>query len=144
MILHPNSIIASGPVIIEEIDGRLCTLLNKHKKTDKNPESRWQFCGGEMEDFDASLEDTAKREVKEEMGIEIKIEKLLDVMIRRRDDGSIAILVHYLAKRIGEIIPGSDIAEWGWFPLDKLPADCAPNIKPIIEKIGQIKNNFYG
>jgi ADP-ribose pyrophosphatase YjhB (NUDIX family) len=134
MILPLNSIIASGPVIIEKIDGKLCTLLNKHKKTDEKPDSKWQFCGGEMEDSDVSLEDTAKREVKEEMGIDIEIERLLDVIVRRRDDGSIAILVHYLAKRIGEIKPGNDIAEWGWFPLDKLPVDCAPNIKAVIEK----------
>jgi 8-oxo-dGTP pyrophosphatase MutT (NUDIX family) len=97
MILPPNSIIASGPVIIEKIDGRPCTLLNKHKKTKEKPNPQWQFCGGEMEDFDATLEDTAKREVKEEMGIEIEIEKLLDVMIRRRDDGSLAMMVHFLS-----------------------------------------------
>jgi len=135
MQLPNNSIIASGPVIIEEIDGNLCTLLNKHKPTDEKPNSKWQFCGGEYEDFDQSLEATAKREVKEEMGIEIEIERLIDVLLHKRDDGSIVVLVHELAKRIGEIKPGQEIAEWGWFPLDELSDDCAPNVRPIIEKI---------
>lgn len=135
MILPPNSIIASGPVIIEEIDGRKCALLNKHKLTPEKPDPKWQFCGGTMEDFDLSLEETAKRETREEMGIEIEIEKLLDVSLAKREDGSIAVLVHYLAKRLGEIKPGPEIAEWNWFPLDRLPDDCAPNIKPVIEKL---------
>jgi len=135
MNLPPNSIIASGPVIVEEIDGKLCTLLNKHKPTKEKPQPKWQFCGGEYENFDQTLEETAKREAKEEMSIDIKIEQLLDVLLVKRSDGSIAILVHYLAKRIGEITPGDDIQDWRWFPLDELPDDCAPNIKPIIKKI---------
>jgi len=135
MILPPNSIIAAGPVIIEKIDGRLCTLLNKRKKTVNKSDPRWQFCGGEMEDFDASLEETVKREVKEEMGIDIEIERLLDVIVQRRDDGSIAVLVHYLAKRIGEIKPGDDIEDWRWFPIDDLPKDVAPNVEPVIKKL---------
>jgi 8-oxo-dGTP diphosphatase len=135
MKLPNNSIIASGPVIIEEIDGKLCTLLNKHKPTKERLNPQWQFCGGEVEDFDQTLEEAAKREAKEEMGIDIEIEKLLDVSLAKRDDGSLAILVHYLAKRIGEIKPGDEIAEWGWFPLNELPTDCAPNIKPVIKKL---------
>lgn len=135
MQLPSNSIIASGPVIIEKIDSKLCTLLNKHKKTAERPNPKWQFCGGEMENFDTSLEETAKREVKEEMGIDIEIEKLIDIMLHKKDDGSVVILVHYLAKRIGEVTPGDEIADWRWFPLDELPDDCAPNIRPILEKI---------
>lgn len=135
MKLPANSIIVSGPVITEEKDGKLCTLLNKHKKTVKKPNPKWQFCGGEMENFDASLEEAAKREVKEEMGIDIEIERLLDVMLRQRDDGSIVVLIHYLAKRIGEVKPGEEIEEWDWFPIDELPDDCAPNVKPVIEKV---------
>lgn len=135
MNLPSNSIIASGPVILEEINGKLCTLLNKHLPTAEKPNPEWQFCGGEYEKFDQSLEETVKREAREEMGIEIKIERLIDVMLRQRADGSIVILVHYLAKRIGEIKPSDEIADWRWWPLNELPDDCAPNIKSVIEKL---------
>jgi ADP-ribose pyrophosphatase YjhB (NUDIX family) len=135
MKLPPNSVIAAGPVIIEEQDGQKMALLNKHKQTSEKPNPKWQFCGGEMEDFDAGLEETAKRECQEEMGIEIEIEKLLDVLVQKRDDGSLVILVHYLAKRIGEIKPGDEIEDWNWFPLDQLPENIAPNVKPILEKV---------
>ena len=135
MKLPNNSVIASGPVILEERDGKLQTLLNKHKKTETKPDPKWQFCGGEMEDFDQTLEDTAKRECKEEMGIEIEIERLIDIILGKKDDGSLIILVHYLAKRVGEVTPGDDIAEWNWFPVDALPEDIAPNVKPILDKV---------
>ncbi|HLD27831.1 MAG TPA: NUDIX hydrolase [Patescibacteria group bacterium] len=135
MILPPNSIIVAGPVIIEERDGKKMTLLNKHKKTAAKPDPKWQFCGGEMEDFDASLAETAKRECREEMGFAIEIEKLLDVLVQKRADGSLVILVHYLAKRLGEIKPSDDIEAYDWFPLDNLPTDLAPNVKPILEKV---------
>jgi 8-oxo-dGTP pyrophosphatase MutT (NUDIX family) len=139
MILPANSIIVSGPVIVEKIDGKMCVLLNKHKPTPEKPNPKWQFCGGTMEDFDTSLEETAKRETMEEMGIDIEIEKLFDVSLAKRDDNSVAVLVHYLAKRISEIKPGAEIDEWNWFPINELPENCAPNIKPVIEKL---KNNL--
>lgn len=135
MYLPPNSIIASGPVIIEEIDGKLCTLLNKHLPTAEKPNPKWQFCGGEYEDFDHYFEETAKREAKEEMGIEIEIEKLINIILHKRENGGIAILIHYLAKRIGEITPGDEIEDWGWFPVDELPDDVADNVKPILDKV---------
>ena len=57
-------IMASGPVIVE--DGKV--MLNKHGDT-----TFWKFCGGQVEDYDIGLAETAAREVKEEMGIEIEI-----------------------------------------------------------------------
>ena len=58
MILPPKTIIASGPVIIE--DNKV--LLNRENKNGQITE--WFFPGGEVEDFDISLEEACKREVK--------------------------------------------------------------------------------
>ena len=135
MNLPPNSLIAAGPVIIENRDGQLQTLLNKHKPTAAKPEPKWQFCGGEMENFDRTVAATASREVKEEMGIDIEIEKIIDVYLQPKKDKGLAILVHFLARRLGEITPAEDIESWGWFPLDRLPADRQPNVDYIINKI---------
>lgn len=118
-------IIASGPVIIENNK----VLLNKH-----GDDNFWKFCGGRVEDFSKlSLEEHAKREVKEEMGIDIEIIRPLNpIMIEV--DGKLIILIHYLANRVGKIKPGPDIKEWKWFDISNLPDDCAPNIKLIIEE----------
>jgi len=43
------------------------------------------------------------------------------------------ILVHFLAKRIGKIKPGKDVREWGWFDIDNLLNDIAPNTKLALD-----------
>ncbi len=125
-----NIIIAAGPVIIE--DNKV--LVNKHGDTDF-----WKFPGGKMENFDElDLQNVAKREVKEEMGIDIEIIKPMSTLMAKKDD-KVVVMVHFLAKRIGEIIPGEDIREWEWLDINNLPEDIGPNIKPIIEEY--LKNN---
>lgn len=57
-------IIASGPVIVENNK----VLLDQHGDT-----TFWKFCGGKVEDFETDLIENARREVKEEMGIDIEI-----------------------------------------------------------------------
>jgi len=120
-----NTIIAAGPVIIE--DNKV--LVNKHGDTDF-----WKFPGGRMENFDdLDLPSVAMREAKEEMGIGIEIIKPMSTLLTDKGD-DIVVLVHYLAKRIGEIKPAEDIDEWKWLDINDLPNDVGPNIKPIIEE----------
>ena len=136
MQLPPGSIIAVGPVIIEEGN----VLLNREKKDDGI--SPWFFPGGGVENFDLDLEETCRREVKEEMGIEIELLKpLRTLMVKRPDKDGYAILVHYLAKRIGGIAPGPFIAEWGWHDMKNLPDNCAPNVIQIVSDLNNIYSN---
>lgn len=128
-----NIIIAAGPVIIENNK----VLLVKHGT---NP--HWKFPGGRLAEFNFSdwsnsLEQTAKREAKEELGINIEIIKPLKTMFIPRENhkNEYVLLVHYLAKRQGEIRPGPEIDDWDWFPLDDLPDNCANNIKPVLASI---------
>ena len=127
-------IIASGPVIVENNK----VLLNKHGDT-----TFWKFCGGKVEDYETDLIKNARREVKEEMGIEIKIldEKPFITFTRKQKDGETVdiILVHFLAERIGEINPGDDIDEWDWLDLNNLPKDLGPNILPALKYFGFVK-----
>ena len=128
-------IIASGPVIVE--DNKV--LLNQHGDT-----TFWKFCGGRVEDFETDLIENARREVMEEMGIEIEIIDPVPFFIHTvketTGDKADVILVHFLAKRIGEIKPGADIREWKWIPLDELKNEpLAPNILPTLKHFGFIK-----
>ncbi len=142
MVLNnKNFIVASGPVIIENNK----VLLNRHGKNSKEKEY-WKFVGGRVEKFDfqdetQSLEETCKREVREEMGLDVKIIKPLKPMMIRHPDkkNSFVILIHYLAKRIGEIKLGNDIEEYKWWSIDRLPKKCAPNIKPVIDEYKRLR-----
>ncbi|MSU75800.1 MAG: NUDIX hydrolase [Candidatus Magasanikbacteria bacterium] len=127
MQLPPGSIIASGPVIIE--DGKV--LLNREKKP--IGQELFMFPGGTVKDFSVSLEANCQRETKEEVGIEIKIIKpLRTILWQRPEDKIYIILVHYLAKRLSEVKPGADTLEWNWFDIKNLPTNCAPNVYEII------------
>jgi len=128
-------IVVSGPVIVEE--GKV--LLNQHGDTDF-----WKFCGGQVEDFETDLIENAKREVKEEMGIDIEILDLEPFFVyteKETPNGAVdVILVHYLAKRIGEVKPGEEIREWKWISLlDLEKENLAPNILPALKHFGFMK-----
>ena len=125
MQLPPGSIIASGPVIVES--GKV--LLNREQKA--SGVTPWLFPGGEVEDFSSTLHDECAREVKEEMGIDIEIICPLQPIILFQE-GRVLILIHWLAKRIGEVTPGANIVEWGWHDMKNLPDNCAPNVVQIV------------
>jgi len=124
-------IVASGPVIVENEK----VLLNKHGDT-----SFWKFCGGQVENYDVDLIANAKREAKEEMGIDLKIlneEPFISFTRKETAENKIdIILVHFLAERIGEIKPGTDIREWDWLDINNLPDDLGPNILPALKHFG--------
>jgi len=124
------SFVASGPVIIE--NGKV--LLNKEFK--KEGISPWMFPGGRVENYEKTLEDACAREAKEEMGIDVEIIKpLRPILVKKGNE--VFVLIHYLAKRIGEIKPGKEIAQWNWHDLENLPKDCADNVYQIINDLKQ-------
>lgn len=99
----------------------------------------WKFPGGLLENWhfknlDQALEETAKREVKEELGIGIKIIRPLKPMLVKSGQ-TYYLLIHYLAKRIGKIKMGGETIEWRWFPFKQLPKNLAPNIRPVLKSI---------
>lgn len=115
-------IIAAGPVIIE--NGKV--LLNKH-----GDDGFWKFPGGRVGQTDITLEEAAKREVTEEMGLEVELIRPLKPMMIEMPD-KVVVLIHYLATRKSEIKPREDILEWNWYDVNDLPKDCAPNVGPVI------------
>lgn len=127
-------IIASGPVIVENNK----VLLNNHGDT-----NFWKFCGGRLETEEEGLAEVAKREVKEEMGIAIEIlkaEPFITYTTKETEAGTLdVLLVHFLAKRKGEIKKGKEIREWQWFDLNDLPKNLAPNILPTLKHFGFLK-----
>ena len=131
----PKIIIDSGPVIVENNK----VLLNKH-----GDDNFWKFCGGQVEENEVNLKETAKREAKEEMGVEIEIldgnPYILQVEKEIEGRSVSVILAHFLAKRVGEPAPGDDIREWAWLDINDLDKEnLAPNIKPVLKYFGFLK-----
>lgn len=80
---------------------------------------QWSIPGGKLE-WGESLKTGLQREIMEETGLGIEIERLIDVVDLVTRDGSGAIISHYVlidfkcAYAGGELRPGSDAAEARW------------------------------
>lgn len=136
-------IVVSGSVIIE--NGKV--LLDKH-----GDDGFWKFLGGGVKNFDLdnpimSLETACAREAKEESGIDIEIIcPLKPMMVPRPESESIqVVLIHYLAKRIGDIKLGKDIDDFREFEVKKIlnngypDENFAPNILPVLKSYLELK-----
>lgn len=134
-----QTMIASGPVIIQERDGVLKTLLVKHGDKPIN-ELKWKFCGGKVWEG-ISLEENAIREAKEEIGVTVKLLRPLKPMIlwnevpeTGSDQPQAIILIHYLAEINEEPKQGEETLAMEWLEIGSLPDDCAPNVKEVIKE----------
>ena len=131
-------IIASGPVIIEK--GKL--LVNKDDKDDF-----YKLPGGQVGDYDKSLEDACHRQTKEENNGLIRILEPLSPMMLRKNpqtgEKMIILLIHYRAKLLNkkDLKPMPPIKKVKWLSIADIKRGkyrVAPNITYLIEK-GEIK-----
>ena len=131
-------IVVSGPVIVENDK----VLLDRHIN-DLGADEFWKFCGGRVQTEKERLVETAKRRAKEEIGVDIEIldpNPFLLFAEKETPEGKIdIILVHFLAKRIGEPTPGKGIDAVDWHKIEKLPRNLAPNVVPALKNFGFLK-----
>ncbi|MDD3662428.1 MAG: NUDIX domain-containing protein [Candidatus Pacebacteria bacterium] len=121
-------------------DGKI--LMGKRKGS--HGEGEYSFTGGHLE-FGESFFECAKRETKEEAGIEIKNIKFLSVVNIVKHENRQDVLLNFIADwSSGEITNDENekIGEWGWYPLDDLPT---PIFYPSQVLINSYKEgvNFY-
>jgi 8-oxo-dGTP diphosphatase len=104
-------------ILIEE-KGKI--LLVKRK----NPPFRGYYAipGGFVE-YGERVEDAARREAKEETGLDVELERITGIYSDpERDPRGHVVSICYLARVVGgKMKGGSDAEETRWFPLDKLP-----------------------
>ncbi len=93
----------------------------------------WVIPGGTLRD-DETLQENARREAFEELGLEVEILEGDPLACFIEFDERKIILFNYRAERTNsEITQGDEISEWGWFGADELPANVSPNIRQIVD-----------
>lgn len=98
----------------------------------KNPPPGWALPGGFV-DYGEPLWAAAKREAKEETGLDVELTALLHVYSRPgRDPRLHTVSTVYVGRASGTPVGGDDAAEARVFPLDALPAPLAFDHAEII------------
>jgi len=130
----PIIMVGAAVLILNDQDELLMLL-----RTDN---SCWGIPVGAMEPGER-LEETARRETLEETGLTIDNLYLLDVfsgpqLFYLYPDGNqvFNVTAVYIAPQVkGEILLGlEEHNRWKYYPLDNLPEDVSPPIKPILPK----------
>jgi len=112
-----SEIIIGVGAIVEDDKGRI--LLVKHKPERKGYwQGKWICPGGQL-NLGETLEDGARREVKEETGLDIDIRKLLLPFERIVHEGRKTTLhviyIDFMARAVGgEFAPASDVGQGRW------------------------------
>lgn len=101
----------------------------------------WALPGGHL-DFDETIEDAVRREVKEETGLVTTTLKLLGVFSQPQRHPGQFIAVAFVVETTGEPIAGDDAGECNFFPLTALPKPLAFDHTEMIKKYLE-KRNFF-
>ena len=113
--------IGCGALIVNENNE---TLLLKRTSKTRNEAGFWSKPGGGVE-FGEEIEDAVKREIKEELGVDIDLTKFLGFTNSvLKSDNQHWVSFNYLAKIIGGELKNLEPEkheEIKWFKLDELP-----------------------
>ncbi len=84
-------------------------------------------------DYDEDPQRAAEREALEETGIEVRVDRLIDVLHRPDADGLADIVIAYGAKVVGGMLSANDDADdAAWFAADSLPPLALETTKKLI------------
>jgi 8-oxo-dGTP diphosphatase len=98
----------------------------------------WAIPGGRIEDGETA-EECARREMKEETGLDVEILRLTGIYSDPKRDPRGIIAAAYLVRRIGGTVKGGDdAAEAKWFELGKLPGLCADHPLIVADALAQL------
>ena len=113
-------------LIIEDGKGRIILIERK------NPPEGWALPGGFV-DYGETLESAAKREAREETGLDVELIRQFHAYSDpARDPRHHTITVVFIAKADGRAIAGDDAKKTGTFTKDALPDRIAFDHRDII------------
>jgi len=130
----PCPLVGVGVLVVE---GEKILLVKRESEPGKG---RWSIPGGLLE-IGELLRDGAKRETKEETGIDVEINDLLDVIdnIVRDEEGKVCyhyVLVDFLGHPVGgQLQPGTDVKEARWASIIELDdLTTTRTLRRLVEK----------
>lgn len=128
-------------------------ILNKENKAlvlkysddyEESTRSKWGFPGGQIEDQDKSLEEALVREVKEELGIEIKVlHPIYVTTFKNPGKANSHIWIGYLCETENSNINLShEHTEYKWVAADENLLWLNPEMPQMIKKAAEMKKRI--
>jgi ADP-ribose pyrophosphatase YjhB (NUDIX family) len=129
---HP--VVGVGAVVVR--DGRALIVRRAHEPR----KGEWSLPGGLL-DLGESLADAARREVREETGLEVELGPIIETFdrVHRDDEGRIRyhfVIVDFVCwSATGEAVAGSDAEDVAWVTSEELAAyGVNPHAADVIRK----------
>lgn len=111
-------------------------LIIKRADNDEIGAGKWEFVGGKLE-FGEDLEDSLAREVKEEAGLEISIDKLLYATTFYTDPFREVIVLVYKCFAADDIVRlSSEHSDYKWVSEEELRTLLDPGILRDMDRYG--------
>jgi ADP-ribose pyrophosphatase YjhB (NUDIX family) len=118
--------------IVEDDSGRLLLV----RRGQEPAKGRWSVPGGRVEPGETDEEATA-REVLEETGVRVSVERLVGVVEREAPAGVYVIRDYACRPLGGDVRAGDDADDAGWFTAAELRAlDTSPGLVEALESWG--------
>lgn len=129
-----GKLIAAGIIPIHPPSGKILMI---RRGMDQSEPNTWSFFGGKFEDDDLNPKETAKREFREESGIDNIKYYLSSKPIYVNDDNHVRFY-NYVAIFTSQFVPDlekeNESQDYGWFTLDNLPHNLHPGVIELFEK----------
>ena len=117
-------------------------ILLAQRKPNSHLGFQWEFPGGKMEKGE-SPEACLKRELQEELNIEVEVTDIFSVVSHRYSDKQILLLAYLCIYQQGETI-AKDCADFRWITIEELSSfSLAEADVPIAEKITKLGERLF-
>lgn len=110
------------------------TVLIAQRKPDSHLALKWEFPGGKLE-WGEDPRSGLKREIREELGIEIEVGDVLEIVSHTYEDRHVLLIAYACRYQAGNV-KLLDVHDVRWVKPDELrTVELAPADVPIMEKL---------
>ena len=138
---YPRPAVTADCVVFSNDSDRLSVLLIE--RANEPFKGCWAFPGGFM-DMEENAEDCAKRELKEEAGLEIRTMRQLGAFtdVNRDPRGRTVSIAYYAVIEKSEVKGADDAIQARWFPIDSIPPLAFDHDKILRMALEEIKKGM--
>ena len=134
-------LVGVGAVIIE--NGRILLV----KRANEPNKGKWSVPGGLVR-VGESLIDALKREIKEEVGVEIEVDDVACVSEEIFRNGEVRfhyVIIDFFARIVdGDVRPGSDAQEIKWVPINEVDKiEAVDFVKELVDSISKGREKIF-